>query len=73
MVQKTSRRVVEETWAGKFPTKWKAIQYLVANDRCSNEYTGAGMWLAVLAIMKSEDSERTTEFVDDLLEKAENS
>ena len=72
MKTKTSKQVVQETWEGKFPTKWKAIQYLVANSKYDNEWTGAGMWEAVLAVMKSGDSERTLEFVDGLLEKAGN-
>lgn len=51
-------------------TKIEAIEYLVKNDRYSNEWQGAGMWEAVLTIMGN-DMDWDTEHLDELLQKAE--
>lgn len=63
--------LVKKAWAGKY-TKWQAIMYFVKHDQYTNEWSGAGMWEAVLTVMKSVGSEVDKKYLDDLLEKAKN-
>lgn len=51
-------------------TKLEEIQYLVNNDKYSNEWQGAGMWEALLTVM-SNSLEFSKEELDTLLQKAE--
>jgi hypothetical protein len=51
----------------------EAVKYLVDNDKYENEWSGAGMWEAVLQVVKPENAAILCEdFLDDLLEKAKN-
>lgn len=52
-------------------TKIEEIQYLVDHDKYINEWSGAGMWEAVLTVMGN-TSKFSKEKLDKLLEKAEN-
>lgn len=51
-------------------TKLEEIEYLVANDKYSNEWTGTGMWEAVLTVMGN-TMEFSKEELDRLIKKAE--
>ena len=51
-------------------TKLEEIEYLVAHDKYSNEWSGTGMWEAVLTVMGN-TSEFSLEELDELLKKAE--
>ncbi len=50
--------------------KIEEIQYLVDNDKYSNEWQGAGMWEAVLTVMGNK-KRFSKKQLDDLLKKAE--
>lgn len=52
-------------------TKIKAIKYLIENDQYQEEWSGAGMWEAVIEVMKSEEKYLTKHFLDTLLKTAE--
>lgn len=52
-------------------TKIEAIQYLVDHDKYEEEWSGAGMWEAVLTIMGN-DMEWDKEELDKLLERVKN-
>jgi hypothetical protein len=51
-------------------SKIESIKYLIKNSVYGNEWQGAGMWEAVLEIMKRK-YKITTKFLDKLLKEAE--
>ena len=53
-------------------TKIEAIDYLIANNKYANEWSGAGMYEAVVEVWKSEADEFEVRYLEDLLTKAEN-
>ena len=53
-------------------TKLTAVEYLVQNNVYQDEWTGAGMYEAIEAIIKSEEKEFTKEYLDGLLKDASN-
>lgn len=50
--------------------KLEAIEYLVQNEICSDEWAEAGMYTAISTIIKSEESFFTQEYLDVLLKEA---
>ncbi len=53
-------------------TRLEAILYLVNNSRYKDEWSGAGMWKAVEAVINKSDNELSEEFLKQLLTSAEN-
>lgn len=51
--------------------KLKAIEYLVSNDKENDEWSGAGMWHAVVDVI-TRSQNPTKEHLDMLLQEAEN-
>jgi len=49
----------------------KAIEYLIENDKYTDEWSGAGMWEALLSVMSASENDLTKKYLDELLEKAE--
>ena len=53
-------------------SKLEAIEYLVQNERCYNEWACAGMYDAVSEIINSNENEFSEEYLIKLLDKADN-
>lgn len=53
-------------------TKIEALEYLVQNETCFDEWSEAGMYVAVRDIIKSEKETFEKDYLDELLEEARN-
>lgn len=52
--------------------KLEALNYLVENARYYDEWSGAGMYHAVENVIKSEEEDFSEDFLNQLLDEAEN-
>lgn len=51
-------------------TKLEAIEYLVKNSEYQNEWSGTGMWHAVIKVMETQEGNLDHVFLNKLLEEA---
>ena len=52
--------------------KLEALRYLIDNESYTDEWSGAGMYHAVREVVDSKDDSFDEEFLNELLENAEN-